>query len=441
MTLAENIRVDPITALRTGGGIALGIVSTVIGRPYGVPVDLVVLLAALTLAPLDLLPIVVVTLIRRHDTVLGPLTLSDLAAIVYLARLVGSRRILGVHATASRIVLALFFLWTVLVTLTGLGQQSTIGWLAVYACLGVMLTYAPGGKRWLHIGVLGLAAVELLLYVPQFPARFFGRYVNDPAHMGFLLVCALVIVSMSEWSRRLRRVLVAVLVFGILCTFTRSVWFSLACVTVAAVLPRRWWVPIALPPVLAGLLLPLLSFVTQSFHLSTESADIRLAGFAAGLADFRENMLTGQGWAAAAAARARGISGVSQLPVYDLWIYLGSAVGLVGLVLFLVYCGLLGRESLTDPVAYLGLTGALGMSLTEMPLYAGSLIAVLMFTMPTARPRPPAHQAIDHTEHTGGRIRQADSRTQHTGGRTPRSGPHFARHHRRAPYYRTGARA
>ncbi|GAA3295639.1 hypothetical protein Dvina_22215 [Dactylosporangium vinaceum] len=428
MTLAERIRIEPTTVLRTGGGIALGIVSTVIGRPYGVPADLLLLLAALVLAPLDLLPVVVITLIRRHDTVLGPLTLSDLAAIAYLVRLACSRRILGVGVTASRVVLALFFMWTVLVTLTGLGQQSTIGWLAVYACLGIMLTYSPTAKRWLYAGVLGLAAVELVLYVPQFPSRFFGRYVNDPAHMGFLLVCGLIIVATSDRPRRLRRVLAAVLVFGILCTFTRSVWFATTCVTAAAVLPRRWWVPLALPPALAGLFLPLVSLVTQTFHLNTGSAGIRLAGFAAGLEEFRRHPLTGQGWAAAAAAQARGIGGISQLPVYDLWIYLGGAVGLVGLLLFLVYCGLLGRESLTDPVAYLSLTAALGMSLTEMPLYAGSLIAVLMLTMPTTRPRAAAHQATDRPFRPP--VRAAADRS-----------PHFARHHRRAPYYRTGARA
>jgi hypothetical protein len=420
---ADRVRIDPIVALRTAGGIVLGIVSTVIGHPYGLPADLVLLLLALVLVPLGLLPIVVVVLLRRHQLVAGPLALSDLAAIVYLIRVAAGRRVLGMRLTASRIALALWLLWTVLVTLTGLGQVPTIGWLAVYAGLGCLLTHAPDAKRWLHLAVLGLALTEIVAYLPSFPARFFGHIVNDPAHMGFLLVCALVLVAGSAWPKWVRGALAAALLFGVLCTYTRSVWFSLACVVVAALLPKRWYVPLVLPPLLAAIMLPLQSAVTAAFHLNTNSASIRAAGFEAGLDTFRNHPLTGQGWAAASAARARGIGGISQVPVFDLWLYLAGAVGLIGVVLFLVYTGLLAREALTEPVSYLCLVGALGMSLTEMPFYSGSLIAVLMLTMTTSRPRDPSHRAAAHRA-------------------APGTGPHFARHHRRAPYYlRSGARA
>jgi hypothetical protein len=421
--LAGRVRVDPIVALRTAGGIGLGTVSTVIGHPYGLPADLALLLLTLVLVPLGLLPVVVVVLLRRHQPVAGPLALSDLAAIVYLIRVAAGRRVLGLRLTASRVVLALWLLWTVLVTLTGLGQVPTVGWLAVYAGLGCLLTHAPDAKRGLHLAVLGLALLEVVAYLPQFPARFFGRIVNDPAHMGFLLVCALVLVAGSAWPRWVRGALGAALLFGVLCTYTRSVWFALACVAAAALLPKRWYVPVVLPPLLAVLMLPLQSVVTAAFHLNTSSEGIRKAGIEAGLYNFRNHPLTGQGWAAASAARARGIGGISQVPVYDLWLYLAGAVGLIGVVLFLVYTGLLAREALTEPVSYLCLVGALGMSVTEMPFYSGSLIAVLMLTMTTSRPRDPAHRTAAHRAGPG-------------------TGPHFARHHRRAPYYlRSGARA
>jgi hypothetical protein len=379
-----QIRLDPVVFLRTASGVAAAVLSQYVGEPRGIPLNLLLFGAALVLLPLDLLPALAIVMVRDPDVVLGPLTLSDAVALTYLARVVVSNRVLRVRITPARIALGLFLLWATFVTVTGVGLLSALGRVAVYAVFGVAISYRPQGKRWLYLGIVGLATLEVVLYLPTFPTRFYGAFVGDPAHMGFLATCALLIVFGSTWPSWVKLSCGGLLAFGVVATVTRSVWFAVGCVAVAAVLPRRWYLPLLLPPLLGAALLPLTGPVTEALGLNTHSGALRLYSMEAGMREFWLHPLVGEGWASASAAHERGLPGISQVPVYNVWIYIGVSTGIVGALLFLVFVALLGREAVDDSTAYLCLVGMLAMSLTEMPFYGVSLIAVLFFALTTA---------------------------------------------------------
>ncbi len=382
----DRVSLDPGLVLRTGGGLVALVASQVVGHPWGVRADLLVLVVALALVPVDLLPAFAVVLVRQRDGVLGPLSFSDLVALSYVARVALSNRVLRLRLTPSRVALGLFVLWSTLVTVTGHGLLPPLGRLGLYVALGIALTYRPGARRWLEVGVVALAVLEVVWYLPSFPARFFGVLVADPAHMGLLLVCAVLIVAAWPWPPLPKLVVCGLLALGVVATMTRSIWFGAACVLVAAALPRRWYLPLALPPLLAAALLPLDSWIGDLFHLNPYSGALRLASIQAGLREFRLHPFTGEGWASGSAARLYGIPDVLRAPVYNAWIFIAVSAGTVGVALFLVFVALRAREAVADRTAYLCLVCVLGMSLTEMPFYGGSLIAVLFFCLTEKRP-------------------------------------------------------
>lgn len=372
--------------------------------------------AALLLLPFDVLPAAVVVTTRMSAAVVGPLHPADVIALAYLVRLFLGRRFLELRVTPARTALFLFLAWTALVTLTGVGVLSALCRVVLYAAVGIAVAARPRSQRWAHAGVVGLAIAEVVLYLPQAPSRLSGAFVGDPAQMGALLIAALLVVCTAHRSPAARFALGAILMFGIVMTLTRSIWFAGIAVALAAVLPRRWYLPLLLPPALAAVLMPFVGLITSRLDLNPESAALRTRSVSAGLREFQSAFFTGHGWAFTTAAGRAGLTGVNEVPVYDLWIYLGLSAGLVGIALFAILCGLLARESLThaasgrppagaarrapqpmvpaprmpepgtrEPeacsVAYLFLTATLAISLTEMPFYACSLTAVLFFLL------------------------------------------------------------
>jgi hypothetical protein len=262
---------------------------------------------------------------------------------------------------------------------------SALGRIILYAAVGVGITYGGQARRYLVGGVVALAAFEVICYLPSVGDRLYGVIVADPAQVGFLFVAAALLVLTSRAPLAARLVLGIPLLAGVAASMTRSVWFALGVVGVAACLPRRWYLSLILPPVLAVAALPFVSTVTELFGLNRESAEIRQRSIEAGLSAFLEHPVTGHGWAFTSRHKELGYFGLVDTPTYNLWIFLGTSVGVVGVALFAVFVALLSREVLDSRPAYLTIFAMLALALTETPLYGGSLVAVLFFTL-TALP-------------------------------------------------------
>ncbi|MEO3812787.1 O-antigen ligase family protein [Sphaerisporangium sp. B11E5] len=383
-------RPDAATVLRCVAGLLVGAVAWLLGLMGETATRDLLAGVALFLLPLDVLPALVIVTVRDGTPTLGALSPSDVVALVYLGRLALSPRLLAVRLTAPRLALIAFLLWAFFVTYNGYGLMTALSRIAVYAAVGIAVTYRARGDAWLRAAVVGLSLTEIALYLPHVPERLRGVVIDDPAHAGVLFIAALLVVAASRMPGAAKAALTVVLLFGVAMTLTRAVWFALVVVALVALLPRRWYIPVLLPPVLALVALPLVPWITGVFGLSTRSAALRVRGITAGWAEFMDRPLTGHGWAFSSGAKETGLIGVDTTSIYNLWLYLGACTGLVGLLLFVVYVCLLGRAAVPDTVAYLFLAAVLAMSLTEMHLYGVSLVAVLFFTMTSATGKAPA---------------------------------------------------
>ncbi|GHH64217.1 hypothetical protein GCM10017673_06480 [Streptosporangium violaceochromogenes] len=336
---------------------------------------------ALFTLPVDLLPALLVVTLRMTTPVLGDLLPSDLIAALYVTRLAASSRVLSIRVAPSHAALTAFFGWAILVTVSRGGPLLPLAHIMLYAAAGVALTHRPQARTGLVWGMLGLALYETVVHLPELPARLHGVIIGDPAQTGALLLACLLFTSLLPLPSPGRAVVYALLVTGVAATQTRSVWFALGVVTVAAFLPRRWYVPAGLPLLLAPPSLLAASQVTALFGLNGESLDLRVQGITAGLRRLWENPLTGHGWA----VHETGPAGLLDVPVYNLWVHLGVATGVVGVALFALYVVLLSAETAGAPSCFLFLTAVLAMSLTEVPLYGGSIMALLFFALTSVR--------------------------------------------------------
>ncbi|MFC6086320.1 O-antigen ligase family protein [Sphaerisporangium aureirubrum] len=383
-------RPEAATALRCVGGLLLAVLAWLFGELGDTTTRNLLGGAVLLLLPVDVLPAIVIVTVRDGSPTLGVLSPSDIVALVYLGRLALSPRLFAVRLTASRAALVLFLLWAVFVTVNGFGLMTALSRIAVYAAVGVAMTYRARGDAWLRAAVIGLSLTEILLYLPQVPERLRGFVIDDPSHAGTLFLAALIVVGVARMPGGVKALLSVLLLFGIAMTFTRAVWFATGVVALVALLPRRWYVPLLAPPLVALAAMPLLPAVTALFHLSRASGSLRERSMLIGWEEFMERPLTGHGWAFSSGAKETGLIGVDTTSIYNLWVYLGACTGLVGVALFLVYVALLGRAAVPGTVPYLFLTAVLAMSLTEMHLYGVSLVAVLFFTMTSTCGKAPA---------------------------------------------------
>jgi hypothetical protein len=391
MTTRPCVRrpISPDTVLQITGALGAVLVSGLFASPVeGSPLRDLLLSSALLILPVDVLPVIMIVTIRRPETIFGPLTAGDIVALVYLVRLTAGLGLLRLRITLSYVLLLLFLIWTVIATAMGFGVYTALGRVALYAAVGIAVTHRPRAKTYLLAGVVGFALVEVILYLPKFPARLWGDFVNDPSHAGALLIAALIVVGASHLSRTVKISMCGLLVFAILMTLTRSIWFATGVVVIAALLPRRWYVPLLLPPALGVVALPLVTAVTSTFSLNPASVGIRAKSISIGLHEFKNGLFFGHGWAFTSAVGEFGLVGINNIPVYNLWIYLGMCTGLFGIALFVSFIALLGKEAVNDTVAYLFLTASLATSLSEMHFYACSLTAILFFVLTSVRPDP-----------------------------------------------------
>jgi hypothetical protein len=385
-TTRTLVRQIPPGAVIGVTGALSAVLVFVITAPASAPsLRYVFLLAALLMLPIDVLPVIMVMTVRIPATVIGPLNASDVVALIYLARLTSGGRLLGLQVSRSRIALLLFLIWAAVTTAAGVGLYTALCHIALYAVVGMAVTYRPQARTLLFVGIVGFALMDVILYLPSFPARLWGVLIDDPTHAGTLLLGALLVVSTSRLPMTAKVSLGGLLGFGIVMTLTRSIWFATGAVAIAALLPRRWYVPILLPPALAAFTLPWAAAITSRLDLNPYSAVIRQQSMSIGLQEFARHPFFGRGWMFTSAAREFGLTGTTLVPTYNLWIYLGACVGIVGIALFGIFIALLAREVADDTAAYLALVGSLAISLSEMPFYAGSLIALLLFMLTSAR--------------------------------------------------------
>jgi hypothetical protein len=333
----------------------------------------------LLVLPLSLLPALMVCVIRMDLTLSGGLNPCDVIAMIYLVRLAVSGSMVNIRFVPSHAALVAFFAWAAVVTHTHGGTLWSLAHLMLYAAVGIGLTHSPTARRGLLWAVLGLAVYQVVVHLPDVTSRLYGL-MADPAQVGALLLAALLLGPISALPLGARLMLRSLLVIGVVATQTRSIWFAFAVVLVAAALPRRWYVPAALPLAMAPIGLLLVPGLTTFLELNEESGRLREESLAVGLRQLGERPLTGHGWAA--------LDQVDGGIVYNLWVHLGVATGLVGILLFLAYILLLSVETARSRCsAYLFLTGVLAMSLTETPLYGGSVVTLLFFTVISAAAR------------------------------------------------------
>lgn len=393
-------RVDPLTVARLAGALGCVAVALLVAPPEPAPRG-ALLGAALLLLPVDLLPVLVVIVVRDATPVLGPCSAGDVVALLYLARALGGGGLLRPRPTPSRITLGVFLAWAAIVTLTGVGQLTALGRIALYAAVGLTAAHRPRGRPVLFAGVAAFAVTEVVLHVPRLPGRLWGVMVNDPAQVGSLIVAALIVVWCAAPRRAWRTALLLVLLAGAAATLTRSVWFAVAMVALAAALPRRWYVPVLLTPLCAGASLLVVPRVTETFGLNADSGALRINAMRAGLRMFADSPLIGHGWAFESAQRELGLVGFAGLPAYNMWIALGVYTGLIGIAIFLAFTVLVAREAAEDGVAYLTLVATLALSLTENPMYALSLPAILFLTLTSVRDGPAPGTPPDRKDRDG----------------------------------------
>ncbi|GAA3798851.1 hypothetical protein GCM10022226_17810 [Sphaerisporangium flaviroseum] len=374
--------IDPITLLRWTSGTALVLVAEWQARFGAHPALRGPLLGlALLLLPLDLLPALVMLFIRVGDPVAGVLLPADVIALVYLARVALHPTALGLRLTPSRIVLALFLLWAVLATMAGVGILTALGRIALYAALGMAVTHHPRAKKYVLWGAVAWALTSVVLYLPEFPSRLWGFYIDDPAQAGGLFIAALLVVLASKLPTAWKVLLGGLIAFGIVATFTRSIWFAFCVVLVAAVLPRRWYVPLLLPPALGVLSIPFVPQITELFALNSQSGLIRMNSLMVGLREFWDRPIAGHGWAFSSFLTETEGVGLSSTPLYSMWIYIAASVGIVGVILFAAFLALVAREVLNDTVAYFFLIAILATALSEMPFFGSCLNGLLFFLL------------------------------------------------------------
>ncbi|GAA3255657.1 hypothetical protein GCM10020216_092310 [Nonomuraea helvata] len=346
---------------------------------------------AVVVLPLAALPALMVCVIRM-GLPFGGLNLCDVIATAYLVRLTVSGSIMNIRFAPSQAALAAFFAWAVLVTSAHGGTFWSLVHLMLYAAVGIGLTHSPTARRGLLWAVLGLGVYQVVVHLPNVTDRLYGL-MADPAQVGALLLAALLLGPISALPLGVRLLLRSLLVIGVVATQTRSIWFALVAVVVAAALPRRWYLPGMLPLILAPVGLLIVPRLTTFLGLNRESGLLREEAIQVGLRQFGEQPLTGHGWAVLDHLDGGGT-------VYNLWVHLGVATGIVGILLFLAYIVLLSAEtSRARSSAYLFLAGILAMSLTETPLYGDSVVTLLFFTVISSavRARPfeeACHRAV-----------------------------------------------
>ncbi|MFI2369186.1 O-antigen ligase family protein [Streptomyces sp. NPDC018833] len=388
----------PVLSRQAAPILALTVAVTLIahfagpGGPLSVALTAVIALSALFLPPEVLLAAALVTgsglgITALQAPLVGPLLLSDLLLLACLGCLLQRRPGEAKHDRFLAVSLALFVGWSLLATLHVGTSVTPLLRIALYGAVFLLLARHRGNRKPVYAIVTCYALVNVVGGVIQDQTRLVGLDIGDPAQTGALLLAALCPLLTSELRTPLPWLVGAVLLCGIFLTQTRSVWFATVVVLVVwaqkrLTLPRLlvWFTALAL------LGLQTVSWVTGVFGLNSTSADYRWQTIDAGLRRGFESPLFGSGWGYASSGLDHSVpsylnQAVDSVLPYNLFVCVFASVGVPGvLMLALFVCRLLHRLVARRGAPLLFTVAVLAMSLTEMTLYAGSMLTLLFFT-------------------------------------------------------------
>lgn len=361
----------------------------------------------------------------------GPLMATDILLIAWLVRV--SVRRDGIKAPLGQTPLLLggFLGWSLLATLYVGVSVTPLLRISLYSAVFVLLARSGApDRRKVYVVVLGYALVNLVGGVLQGQPRLLGLDVGDPAQMGGLLLAALCPILAGDLRFRGRWYVGLILAYGIWLTQTRAVWF--AAIVVVVVWSQRKLSPIKLLVVITALAVvgfQIVSPISEALGLNTTSGDLRYRSIASGIRSGIENPIFGTGWANASLIGPYGIalpSSEGQALPYNLFVNVFMSVGVPGLLLFVLFLSaLLKRLTERRDACLLFTVAVLAMSLTEMTIYAGSTLTLLLFIYAgigfNDRPERPGNSArdeqLDGTDESFARLRRPQGQAQ-----TPLSG-------------------
>ncbi|MGW7468395.1 O-antigen ligase family protein [Streptomyces xantholiticus] len=362
------------------------------GGPLPVAVTAVITLSALFLPPEVLLVAAVVAgsglgFSALKAPLVGPLLLSDLLVLACLGCLLQRRAGEVKQDRFLAVCLALFVGWSLLATLQAGTSATPLLRIAVYGAVFLLLARHRTNRKPVYAIVICYALVNVVGGVIQDQTRLVGLDIGDPAQTGSLLLAALCPLLTSELRTPWTWLVGAVLLCGIFLTQTRSVWFATVVVLVVwaqkRVTLRRLLVVFT---ALALLGLQTVSWVTSMFGLNSTSADYRWQTIEAGLRRGFESPLFGSGWGYASSGLDHSVpsylyQAVDYVLPYNLFVCVFASVGVPGLLMLVLFlCRLLHGLAVRRGAPLLFTVAVLAMSLTEMTLYAGSMLTLLFFT-------------------------------------------------------------
>ncbi|MFP1628009.1 O-antigen ligase family protein [Streptomyces sp. 5K101] len=379
----------PILALT----VAVSLIAHFVGRgPLSVALTAAITLSALFLPPEVLLTAAIVTgsglgFTALQAPLVGQLLLSDLLLLACLGCLLQRRAGEAKRDRFLAVCLALFVGWSLLATLLAGTSATPLLRIAVYGAVFLLLARHRTNRRSVYTIVVCYALVNIVGGVIEDQTRLVGLYIGDPAQTGGLLLAALCPLLTSEVRTPCPRLVGAVLLCGIFLTQTRSVWFATVVVLVIwaqkKVTLRRFLVVFT---TLALLGLTTVSWVTSMFGLNSASGDYRWQTIEAGLRRGFASPLFGSGWGYASSGRDHSVpsylyQAVDYVLPYNLFVCVFASAGVPAVLLLALFmCRLFHRLVAKRGAPLLFTAAVLAMSLTEMTLYAGSMLTLLFFT-------------------------------------------------------------
>ena len=321
--------------------------------------------------------------------VIGHLQAADILLLIFLLRWLSGMLASGVLRTPPRALtlwLGTFLLWAWISLVLASSWQTgwALGRITMYAAVFVAASMDAHSARPLLRFIAAYACLEALLALIGVTARVEGRLygiVGDPVQTGLLMLAGLAAVrTLGMFPRRIAYVL---LWATIVLTFTRSIWVAssvsllvvawpnlrtrlmrVAAVTLLALAASWWLIPVA----------------TTTFHLSSESIDLRVQSWTSGVHLVQSKPIVGNGWAIGTA------SDISTPPPFNLWINVAASTGIPGALLLTGFLVRLtaslaySREALPR-VWFQYVVGFLVLSLGEMTVWAAGSSTIEFFAL------------------------------------------------------------
>jgi hypothetical protein len=274
------------------------------------------------------------------------------------------------------IPLGVFIGWAFVATYENAAPLTPLMRVLLYVGLMLSLARHAINERLLYAVVLGVAVWNILVGVSEGQSRLVGMFIGDPAQMGALILAAAAPLLAGDLRFPGWWLTIPVLGYGLWLTQTRSVWFATVLMVLVWAFRKRLGRKrtIALIVAVAVTGFQVVGVVTDRLHLNTSSGVMRLESISNGLESGLRHPWFGTGWATVDAVSVVGVN------PYNLFVNVFASVGLpalIGLCAFLF--ALLGRLARSRRAPFLFVVAFLGMSLTEMSIFAGSMLTVLFF--------------------------------------------------------------